>query len=256
MQKENTYYKKINSSRKEMFRSTNGNLNFLLGKRYSWIKEFINKEDKGLELGSGAGQSKIFLKYYNFITSDIRELQWLDKSGVDAHNTPFEDNSFDYIFIVNLLHHLDKPFFFFKEADRLLKPNGMLIIFEPYASSFFRWALKLTRHEHCNDRAQIFNPDYSFLSESKDFWDGNNSVAQLIFDNPKRFLNAYKQFEIIHHSYAEFILFLNSGGVYTNNVYIPLNKFFLRAVEKTDNCFIKMSPRIFALATRIVLKKV
>ena len=35
----------------------NPNLNFLLIKRYSWMKKFILNNDKGLEVGAGAGQT-------------------------------------------------------------------------------------------------------------------------------------------------------------------------------------------------------
>ena len=55
-----------------------------------------------------------------------------DSSGLivgDAENTPFEDNKFDLIVCIGVLHHLDcnKAF---KEIYRILKPGGYVVAFE------------------------------------------------------------------------------------------------------------------------------
>jgi hypothetical protein len=44
----------------------NNNLLFLLKNRYGWMKKFIKKSDKGLEVGAGAGFSKEFISSRNF----------------------------------------------------------------------------------------------------------------------------------------------------------------------------------------------
>lgn len=250
-------HNRIIKARNKIFdnNNSNNNLLFLLKRRYDWIKRFVTQNESGVELGSGSGHSKLFMSDYNLITSDILELPWLDKYGVDAHKTSFENNSFDYIILENVLHHLDKPINFFKEADRLLKNKGKIIIFEPFSSSFLKLALKLTKHEHCYDKEKIFDQDYSFLSTSKGFWDGNNSIARMIFVQPDKFLSVYPQFEIKHTSYAEFFVFLNSGGVYTDYYYIPLNSFLLKNLEKIDTILVKKFPKVFALAIRVVLEK-
>ena len=48
----------------------------------------------------------------------------------DIHNLPFENNTFDYIFGVSVIHHLDLPTAF-KEISRVLKENGTVVFSEP-----------------------------------------------------------------------------------------------------------------------------
>ena len=61
----------VETAIKEFKSKKNKNLDFLLNNRFSWMKNFINPEDKGLEVGSGAGFSKIILKIKIFVISDL-----------------------------------------------------------------------------------------------------------------------------------------------------------------------------------------
>jgi len=45
-----------------------------------------------------------------------------------AGNLPFSDNSFDFIFVVNAVHHFSKKIAFLEEAHRVLTENGRLSI--------------------------------------------------------------------------------------------------------------------------------
>ncbi|MDF1518980.1 MAG: methyltransferase domain-containing protein [Brevefilum sp.] len=45
-----------------------------------------------------------------------------------AENLPFSDNLFDFIFVVNAVHHFSKKIAFLKEAYRVLTENGKLSI--------------------------------------------------------------------------------------------------------------------------------
>jgi ubiquinone/menaquinone biosynthesis C-methylase UbiE len=47
---------------------------------------------------------------------------------VDSKQMPYEDNYFDLILSNSLVHHLPDPLPFFREAKRVLKPNGALLI--------------------------------------------------------------------------------------------------------------------------------
>ena len=69
-------------------------LAFLLEKRYSWMNFYIMKEDSGIEIGSGTGLSKLFIKSQNFMITDFIDNNWIDRK-VDALNMPFENSSID-----------------------------------------------------------------------------------------------------------------------------------------------------------------
>ena len=52
----------IKKAIKDFNLNKNKNLDFLLKNRFSWMKEFINEDDEGLEVGAGAGFSKRYIK--------------------------------------------------------------------------------------------------------------------------------------------------------------------------------------------------
>ena len=49
-------------AREMYYSSKSQNLRYLLIIRFTWMNEFINKDDIGIEVGSGAGFSKEFIK--------------------------------------------------------------------------------------------------------------------------------------------------------------------------------------------------
>lgn len=50
----------------------------------------------------------------------------------DCRKTPFKDNAFDYISAGQIIEHLEKPEELIKEAIRILKPNGYLVLSTPF----------------------------------------------------------------------------------------------------------------------------
>jgi SAM-dependent methyltransferase len=49
--------------------------------------------------------------------------------------TPFEDKSFDVVFAVEIMEHLEAPRAFLREIHRILKPGGLVIVTTPNISS-------------------------------------------------------------------------------------------------------------------------
>ena len=58
----------IDKSLKNYDLKKNKNLAFLLEKRFSWMNKYIKEDDSGIELGAGAGFSKLFINNKNFKT--------------------------------------------------------------------------------------------------------------------------------------------------------------------------------------------
>lgn len=89
-----------------------------------------------LEIGGGSGNLKGYLPHV--ISTDIVPTSWLDVS-CDAQALPFPDSIFDNIIGVDILHHIERPIRFLREAQRSLKPGGRLILIEP-AITITSWA--------------------------------------------------------------------------------------------------------------------
>jgi len=107
-----------------------------------FLKENVkNKKKKILDAGCGEGR---FLKYfvdnkYNITGMDLsKEYIRLAKKNVgkgkfvvgSVTNIPFKDNSFDYIFSVDVFQHVPDLNKAIKETQRVLKKGGTLIIID------------------------------------------------------------------------------------------------------------------------------
>jgi SAM-dependent methyltransferase len=213
----------------------NKNLDFLLKKRFSYISKYLDPNDKILELGCGAGHSKRYIDHKNLKISDVTDYEFLDFKNIDCLDTPFQDESFDCIFSLGLIHHLPNPIRLFNEVGRILKKNGKYIILDTNCSFFLKLIIMITKSEKYDLDVNIYD-DKINLTNPKDPFDSNNPIPTLIFNDFGKFNNNLKyNFEINDFKYQEFLTFVNSGGVIIDAPYIPLNKFFLNCIDKFDN---------------------
>ena len=82
---------------KEIYQSTKSkNLKFLLNQRFGWMNDYIKDSDLGIEVGSGAGFLKDYIKNKNLKLTDMSDDEHLDFKNIDAQNTKFESESFNY----------------------------------------------------------------------------------------------------------------------------------------------------------------
>ncbi len=242
-------------ARELYYSSKSKNVKFLLNQRFSWMNDFIQDEESGIEVGSGAGFSKDFIKNKNFKLTDIGKDDHLDFKNIDAQSTGFRGESFDYVIASNMIHHIPFPIKFFKEMNRILKSGGKLIIFESYCSLIFQLATIIMKHEGFDFTLDVWD-EKNPKSDEKNAWHGNIAVPHLIFDNKEKFeKNLGKYFKIEYEKLTECLIFLNSGGVTSKTKYIPLNNFFLNLLNTFDKMLVKLFPKIFCMGRRIVLKK-
>ena len=92
-----------------------------------------------LDLGCGCGDKTAFwsLKAKEVIGWDLQNIFYkpyisqLSFCRADALHFPFSDQTFDYIVSLDVLEHIEDDVGFVREAWRVLKPNGTLIIETP-----------------------------------------------------------------------------------------------------------------------------
>lgn len=60
----------------------------------------------------------------------------------EAHTLPFKDNTFDHVFCLEALEHVEDPLIVLKEMRRVLKPKGKIHILIPAENMLFKviWA--------------------------------------------------------------------------------------------------------------------
>lgn len=241
-------------ARETFFFNKDLNLHFLLKNRFSWMNDFIEKEHVGIEVGCGTGISKEFILNQNYYLSDFTSHDYLDYKMIDALNTKFDGNSFDFVISSNMIHHVPYPVKFFQEMNRILKPGGKLIVQEINCSLFMRLLLRIMRHEGFDFTIDVFDPSL-ICTDPNDLWSANCAIPNLLFDNKNRFHKKISNFEIIKYSHSEFFNFINSGGVISKTFNIPLNINILKLLKNIDDVLSKLFPNIFALQRQIVLEK-
>ena len=237
------------------YSSKSQNVKFLLNKRFSWMNNYIKDNATGIEVGSGAGFSRDFIKSKNFKLSDLGEDDHLDFKNIDAQNTGFNDESFDFVIASNMIHHIPYPIKFFKEMNRILKKNGRLIIFEAYCSVVFQIVTLIMKHEGFDFTINVWD-EKNPKSDEDNAWHGNIAVPHLIFDDKKKFnSNLGKYFKIEYEKLTECLIFLNSGGVTSKTGFLPMNNSFLNILHFFDKILVRLFPSIFCMGRRIVLIK-
>ena len=231
------------------------NLTFLLRKRLDWIPELADNHLTGVEFGAGAGATKLLIPQSKIVLTDLLNSTWLDVANVDAANSPFLDEAFDYIFINNVFHHLPYPNDFLVEAHRILKPGGKLFIQEIHTSTLMRFILKITNHESFDSRTNALH-QIQPMTDAADPWDANCDIARQVFDNRETFRSVHPGWQIVSDTKTELLTFLNSGGVVVSAPHIPLPVWANELLWRIDNFLVCLMPNTLGLQRQLVLRKI
>ena len=213
---------------------------------YKMFKKSIEDEVDGktyVELGSGGG----FIKEINpmVITSDIIKLPDVDMV-LNTEAMPFCSNSIDAFFMIDTLHHINKPRCFFDEANRCLKKMGKIIMIEPANSLWGRFVYQNFHHEG-------FDPSAGWdLEETGPMSGTNGAIPWIVLSRDRKiFEKEYPSLKINEFQYMIPFRYLLSGGVSFRQL---LPSFTYRIVKFLE---IIISPlnRILGMFTRIEIQK-
>ena len=159
-----------------------------------------------VELGSGGG----FLSDYldELITSEVFHCRDV-RLVLDGARLPFVNESLAGIVMTDVLHHLPQPRLFLAEARRCLRPDGLVIMIEPWVTPWSRLVYSTLHHEPFRpDAAQWSFPESGPLSGA------NGALPWIIFARDRgQFEKEFPELQI--HSINPFMPFryLLSGGV-------------------------------------------
>ena len=245
----------IYENRSRILSSQNSNLIYLLNKRFAWMKKYLRGKKHIIELGSGNGCLTKVINNKKIILTDIIKYPWINKK-VDMLKVNLGKKyirKVDVVIINHSLHHCSSPYSTLKKISKYLKKNGYILINEPETSFFLKLIQIILDDESWSLKSKVFKKENIFNPKSP--WISNTAVAQLLFKNNKKFESHFPEYKIVENKLSEFFVFLNSGGVNSNFLYLKLNKTLLKLVNCVDNFLIYIFPSIFALNRKIILKK-
>ena len=170
----------------------------------------FNQTQVVVEVGAGAGFSELYLKKKPVLTDATVENPWIDKY-LDATNMDLENNSVDVIIASHNIHHFYSPYKFFKECERVLKHDGLVLIQEINTSLMMRALLKVMRHEGWSYEVNVFDEN-EIVNDAGDLWSANCAVPELLFDDSKRFEETFKNLEVRRNELCECFIFPLSKG--------------------------------------------
>lgn len=243
------------AARADYAHRTSANLRALLRSRFEWMNEYIGRDARGVDIGCGGGFSKEFIRARRLWLTDFAPAPFLDVAGVDALRLPFRDGVLDFITASNVVHHVPTPGRFLREARRVVRRGGYLLIHEPQASVLFCLVLRLMRHEGYSFDVNVFD-DACICTDPDDLWAGNNAIARMLFDDHTAFARAHPEWRILRDQPCECLMFLNSGGVTAKTAYVPLPPTVLRLLEAVDDTLSRLAPDTMAVGRRIALQAV
>ncbi|HYD03346.1 MAG TPA: class I SAM-dependent methyltransferase [Alphaproteobacteria bacterium] len=106
-----------------------------------FLKLNVPKTAKIIDVGCGSGSWLKVLRdlgYKNIYGTDMNaEELYVDKIKVPFKEAnfnkpfPYKDKEFDVVFSLEVIEHVENPWFFMEEIQRILKPNGYCIMTTP-----------------------------------------------------------------------------------------------------------------------------
>lgn len=133
-------------------------------------------------LDIGGGTAHLKSSRPDAVSIDILPFPGIDVAA-DAHRLPFRSCHFAGVVMLDVLHHLEHPVEFLREAARVLRPGGVLAMIEPGMSPLARPFYARFHQEPVDMGANPFAP--AAASGPRDPFDSNQAIPTLLFERPE-----------------------------------------------------------------------
>jgi SAM-dependent methyltransferase len=169
-----------------------------------------DRRGRVLDIGGGSAHAKDV--HDNIVTLDILPFPGIDVVA-DAHEMPFPDASFAGIVMLDVLHHLERPVAFLKEAARVLEPGARLAMIEPGITPA-SWPFYNFLHQE----PVIWSQDPFAMTErrpDKDPFDSNQAIPTLMLGRKRgiaRLAQAVPELKVVDTDWLSLVAYPLSGG--------------------------------------------
>lgn len=165
---------------------------------------------RNIEIGGGSGMSREFLPGIH--VSDIVGTPFVDFVA-DATRLPLRSLAADNLLMLDVLHHLPQPAAFFREAVRVLRPGGRIVMLEPYISFVSRIVFKLAHPEPVDMGADPLPADGRPVLGGHGPFASNQAIPTLLFGRHRKRLAAlFPELRIVTCTPMSLLVYPLSGG--------------------------------------------
>jgi len=114
-----------------------------------YLNKYLKNDSQIVDLGCGSGYlaERLSLEFKcnnielvdldDYRTYEVAKAFTFNRADFNVDKLPFENNSKDIIFAIEVFEHLENGFHFIREIERVLNSQGILIISIPNAYSIF-----------------------------------------------------------------------------------------------------------------------
>jgi SAM-dependent methyltransferase len=182
-----------------------------------------------IEIGGGIGNLKQ-QQLNEVISTDVQWAPWLD-CVADAQRLPFAAACAANIVMVDVLHHLEFPLAFFREATRVLQPGGRVIMVEPAISWGSTLFYRFLHREPVRSRADVLVNGSP--RADRDPYDSNQAIPTIIATREReRFHRLVPELKMERVDWFSFAAYPLSGGFQPWTLLRPALARALLAVER------------------------
>lgn len=163
-----------------------------------------------LDIGGGSAHFKDYRP--DVVSIDIIPFAGIDVVA-DAHAMPFDADTFNGVVMLDVLHHLQRPVVFLREAARILKVGGRLAMIEPGMSAVSKVFYDKFHHEPVDMGADPFAE--ALPQSGDDPWDSNQAIPSLMFGSAAsraRLAEVVPDIEVVSVARLSLFAYPLSGG--------------------------------------------
>jgi len=219
---------------------------------YHLIAQKVNQEIDGkiVELGSGIGNLKKSIK--NCITTDLFPNPWIDQTE-NAYRLSFENNTVSNLILFDVFHHLQFPEEAFNEFNRVLKPGGRIIIFDPAISALGLLIYGAFHHEPVSCFKEIkWQAPTNFDLINSPYYAAQGNASRIFNYKKKKYAKYLNEhWKIIQVKKMSAFSYVASGGYKKKQLY-PTKWY---SMTKQCDKILDIFPILFSTRILIVLEK-
>jgi SAM-dependent methyltransferase len=218
---------------------------------YERIQSELAPNGPTVEIGGGSGNFKQFMP--ETVSTDIIAAgPWLD-ALIDARRLPFADASVGNIVMADVLHHLQRPFDFLRDARRALRPGGRLVLLEPAATPWARLVLGLFHHEPVDLSQDLFAEDGTPEPLNDDLMFANQAFATLLFvKHPQQTMQRLPGFKLRSVEHSDFVVYPATGGF---SYYCLVPKAAAEPLQRLEGKLVGRTGKLTGMRVLIVLER-